>query len=89
MRASIEKTLRARFAIKKLIIEDVSHHHIGHAGHDGHGESHFNVTIISDDFANLSRVQRHQAVYKALNEQLASKIHALSLSTLTVSESES
>jgi BolA protein len=72
----------------QLEIIDESHMHAGHAGHDGSGESHFQVLIVSDAFEGVSRVQRQRLVYDLLAEELKTKIHALALKTLTPSEFE-
>ena len=57
---------------------DDSDSHRGHAGHDGLGESHFNVRIRSAEFAGKNRVMRHRMVHKALGDIVA-RIHALAL----------
>lgn len=56
----------------KLINE--SHMHAGTAT-----ESHFNLLLVSRHFIDLKKVQRHQAVYKLLSEELAGPVHALAL----------
>lgn len=47
---------------------------------------HFQALIVSAAFADKSRVQRHQLVYKALGERMREEIHALSMRTLTPEE---
>lgn len=47
---------------------------------------HFFATIVSPDFVGLSRIQRHQRVYKALGERMREQVHALSMKTLTPEE---
>ncbi|MCT6879580.1 MAG: BolA/IbaG family iron-sulfur metabolism protein [Commensalibacter sp.] len=42
---------------------------------------HFYCRIASKAFANHSKVQQHQMVYKALDELIAQGLHALSLQT--------
>lgn len=64
---------------------DDSHHHAGHAGaRDGRG--HFRVHIVAGAFAGLRPLQRHQLVYRALDELMRSDIHALSITALTPEE---
>jgi len=41
-------------------------------------ESHFKIVIVSNDFKNLSLIQRHKLVYKSL-DNIMNNIHALSL----------
>lgn len=83
---SIEKKLTEAFAPQRLDVVNESHLHSGHAGSPGTGESHFRVTIVSDRFAGLSRVERHRLVNEALEEELAGPVHALALKTLTPTE---
>ncbi|NIN36902.1 MAG: BolA/IbaG family iron-sulfur metabolism protein [Gammaproteobacteria bacterium] len=52
---------------------------------DGDG-THFQATIVSDQFEGKSMLQRHQLVYKALGEKMGTDIHALSMQTFTTSE---
>ena len=47
---------------------------------------HFFATIVSPQFEGLSRVARHQQVYKALGDRMREQIHALSMKTLTPAE---
>ena len=47
---------------------------------------HFFATIVSARFDGLSRVARHQVVYRALGDRMREQIHALSMKTLTPSE---
>jgi acid stress-induced BolA-like protein IbaG/YrbA len=47
---------------------------------------HFFATIVSAEFEGLSRIQRHQRVYRALGDRMREQIHALSMKTLTPAE---
>ena len=71
--------LEAAFAPSRLEIVDDSEKHAGHAGHREGGESHFTVTIESEAFAGLGRVERQRRVNHALAEELAGPVHALSI----------
>ena len=63
----------------RLELDDQSARHIGHAGHDGRGESHFALTIESAAFTGLNRVQRQRAVYTALGDLMVERVHALTI----------
>lgn len=65
--------------IKTYIQEKLACDHIEVAG-DGH---HFEAVIVSPEFRGKTRVQRHQAVYRALGERMREEIHALSMQTHT------
>ena len=57
-----------------------------HLSVDGDG-AHFDALIVSNAFEGKSRIQRQQAVYKALGGRMESgEIHALSMRTLTPEE---
>lgn len=75
----IEKRLEEAFSPRVLTVEDESERHRGHAGYQEGGESHFRVTIESDAFAPMSRIERHRAVHDALGPELVGRIHALAL----------
>ena len=82
----IENKLRAAFDVEKLVVTDESYLHEGHAGARPGGESHFKVEIISSDFDGVSRVDRQRMIHKALQEELSTFIHALSLDVKASSE---
>jgi Stress-induced morphogen (activity unknown) len=75
----IEARLRAALAPERLAVIDDSEQHRGHAGHDGSGESHFTVDIVSDRFIGQNRVARQRLVNAALAELLHEKVHALAI----------
>ncbi|PRZ48396.1 BolA family protein [Tritonibacter scottomollicae] len=78
VRDEIETSLRAAFDPREMEVEDDSDSHVGHAGHDGKGESHFNVKIRAAAFEGMSRVAQHRAVHKAMGD-IVPRIHALAL----------
>jgi len=76
---AIRDKLTAAFRPSRLEVEDDSARHQGHAGAREGGESHFNVTIESAAFAGAAKVARQRMVYRALAEELAGPVHALSV----------
>ena len=46
-------------------------------------KDHFQAVVVSPAFASMSRVEQHQAVYRALGELMAGPVHALALQTYT------
>lgn len=76
---SIAAKLKSELNCNLLDVQDVSHQHAGHAGWREGGGTHFEVTIRSEAFAGLSRVQRHRLVNQILKDDLAGGIHALEL----------
>ncbi|MBA4755995.1 MAG: BolA family transcriptional regulator [Sphingobium sp.] len=75
----IETRLQNALAPQQLAVIDDSEKHRGHAGHDGSGESHFTVDIVSDRFTGQSRVARQRMVNAALADLLRDKVHALAI----------
>ena len=86
MAETIREKLTVSFAPASLDVIDESALHEGHAGHRPGGETHFNVRIVSNAFDGLSRVERQRRVYAALADEMKSRVHALSLTTLTPAE---
>ena len=86
MAERLQKKLEAALSPLSLVIEDESARHTGHAGAREGGETHFRIRIVSQSFAGLSRVERQRKVYAAVAEELAERVHALSLVTLTPDE---
>ncbi len=81
--APLEQIIAARLtqalAPTHLEVINDSHHHAGHMGDDGTGESHFTVIVESPAFIGANRVARQRAVNQALADLLATRIHALAI----------
>ncbi|MFO1242272.1 MAG: BolA family protein [Rickettsiales bacterium] len=77
MEERLKNKLTAAFSPLSLTVINDSAKHLGHAGHDGSGESHFQVKIVADTFQGKRRVERHRMVYDALKHELSGGIHAL------------
>ena len=78
---TIETKLQSAFNPSNLSIENESHMHSGPAT-----DSHFKLTIVSDEFAGKRPVGRHQAVYAVLADELAGPVHALAMHLFTNDE---
>lgn len=86
--ARIEAALRATIPVASLQVIDDSHLHAGHAGaRDGRG--HYRVRIVSEAFAGLRAVARHQLIYRALGTLMQTDIHALGIEATTPAEATS
>ncbi len=84
---AIHQKLTQAFAPTRLEIEDESSRHAGHAGARPGGETHFNVLIEAQAFAGAPKVARQRMIYRALSEEMAGPVHALSLKALAPGES--
>lgn len=88
-RAERIRSSLAVFSPQTLDVIDESAKHAGHAGASPSGETHYDVRIVSQAFAGLSRVERQRRVLAALDGEFRAGLHALSLKALTPSEAGS
>lgn len=79
VKEKIELKLNEAFKPEMLEVIDESHKHAGHVGARPEGETHFHVNMKASALNGQSRVNCQRMVYKALSDELAGPIHALSL----------
>jgi BolA protein len=84
----IESLFRERLAelnpVRLELIDD-SELHAGHAGARS-GGGHYRLLIVAEAFSGKSTVKRHRMVFDALGELMRSRIHALSIQSITPEE---
>jgi BolA protein len=78
----LRERLESRFAPVRLVIQDESQLHEGHAGAAQGGQSHFRVTVVSEVFRGMPSVARHRLIYGAVDDLMKSGIHALAIEAL-------
>ena len=71
---NIEKKLRETFKVDELEITNESHLHGGHSGNFQNPESykretHLKILVISNDFSDMSLVERHRKIEGLLAEE--------------------
>jgi BolA protein len=76
----IEQKLADQLTLEHMTVENESHMHS--RGTD----SHFKLTLISEQFEGLRPVQRHQKIYGILADDLAAGVHALAIHAYTKEE---
>lgn len=85
---NIEDTISTQLSnlitVSYLELKDSTGKHVHHDNFDG--GLHLSAIIVSDDFNNLSSLERHQLVYNALGSMIKKEIHAFSMKTFTNSE---
>ena len=81
MQSVIERKLNDNINASVLNIENESHMHSGPAT-----DSHFKVTIVSEDFTGKMLIARHRLVNEVLKGELDGAIHALTMHTMTPDE---
>ena len=74
-------TLNSALKVESIILENESAMH--NVPIDS--ETHFKLVIISNDFIEMTKVKRHQMIYKTLVETMK-EIHALSIQAFTIQE---
>ena len=72
-------------APRVLEIRDDGAQHAGHAAAQAGGR-HFSVVIVSEVFAGLPRVARHQRVLREVADLMPHPLHALSIRALAPEE---
>ena len=69
----VETMIKAQMPDAQLQVQDLTG-----------GGDHYQVTVVSSQFADKGMVQQHQLVYGALQQAISSEaIHALALKTYT------
>lgn len=76
--------LKIQQAIQPDVLEVLNESHM-HNVPPG-SESHFKVTVVSDQFNGKMLIARHRLINGILAEELKGRIHALALHTLTPAE---
>lgn len=85
---TIEQAIRDKVvAAFHPVFVDVENESSGHNVPAG-SETHFKLTLVTDLFAGLSRVDRQRKVYELLGEERARGLHALAIWTFTPEEWE-
>ena len=85
----IRTAMQQTFTPSHLEVEDESHKHASHAAmrNVDHGETHFKVIVVSEQFASLSPIERHRLVNDSLATEMDAEqggtVHALSIKAKT------
>jgi len=80
--AEIGRRLTDAVSLLHLNVDNESHQH----NVPENSQTHFKVVLVSDDFADLSRIKRHRLVNSLVKDLLAGPIHALTLHLYTAIE---
>ena len=81
MQQIIQQKLETAFSPEFLEVENETHMH----NVPPDAESHFKVTVVTNEFEGLMLIKRHRLVNKVLEQEIK-QIHALALHTLTNDE---
>ncbi len=77
-----QKLMQTLNAVSVEIVDN-SWQHRGHAGNTSGFEdgTHLQIAIVSERFRDLSLLDRHRLVHQILKDEMATRIHALTLNT--------
>ncbi len=79
MKNRIYKKIKNGLNPKFLEVENKSHLHLGHAGDNGSGETHFLVIIKDDDLKKVGRVAAHRKINELVKNEFKNGLHALEI----------
>lgn len=82
----IEEKIRKNLQPEYMELKNQSHLHAGHQGHDGSGQSHFRLVVVSKKFAGENRLSRQRMIYKILGDEFKGSLHALSITAYAPGE---
>lgn len=77
-------TLKLAEAFNPVHLDVINESHM-HSVPPG-SETHFKVVLATESFISKRQVQRHQAVYACLEDELKNGVHALALHTFSPDE---
>ena len=87
-KAKITNILNKNLDLYRCLVSDVSESHKGHSGYVKGEETHFEIVIISNDFENKNRLERHKMVNNFLKNEFVGSLHSITYKLMTVSESK-
>ena len=79
---AIKDLLRDRIETTHVEVTDLSARHASHQGAQS-GGGHFSLVVVAESFRGLDRISAQRLVFTALEELMASDIHAITMRTLT------
>ena len=73
--------LKQEINVQHIKISDLTEGHKNHTHYDGGG--HYKLIIVSEDFIDISLIQRHKKIYDILGDMVKQEIHAISITAQT------
>ena len=78
----IEQRMVKAYALDHLEVINESHQHNVPAN----SQTHFKLVLVTDEFADLTRIKRHRAINALVEDLLAGPVHAMALHLYTTAE---
>ena len=85
MKKRIEQTLRDDLDVVIFELKDESYAHSNHNEAAAHGNTHFSLFIVANDFEGMNLLARHRLINTILKEEMK-MIHALRIKALSGKE---
>ena len=82
----IKNNLEKYFSALVVEVQDESAEHAGHREAGKSTGTHFSVLVVSDAFQGQTRLERHRAIYEALEAEFKKDMHALRIRAHTPTE---
>tara|TARA_A100001015_G_scaffold132459_1_gene146990 strand:+ start:3453 stop:3731 length:279 start_codon:yes stop_codon:yes gene_type:complete len=86
MKNKLTKVLMEDFSPVYLKVVDQSHLHAGHYENTTGYGTHFDVTLVSNNFKEIKKLERHRLIYQSCKPLFVIGIHALSLHVYDLDE---
>ena len=80
----IKEILKNKINISFISIKDLKSRHTNHQTYSG--GAHLKLLIVSDDFINVSLINRHRMIYDLIGHMIKNEIHAISIKAKTIEE---
>ena len=75
----IESILKKNFLGWKTIVNDISILHKGHNNYDGNNETHFSITLNTNNKNKESKLSIHRKINELLKDEFNLGLHALEI----------
>ena len=75
----IKAVIQTEFSPVHFELINESHKHVGHAGDDGSGQTHYILIVVSDKFKGCTRLESQRMVMSELKGFFDQGLHAVQL----------
>ena len=76
---TIEEKIKTSLGLINVEVVNNSHLHSHHSSSPKNGNSHFQITVCSNEMKGLSRIQIHKKIYSELRVEMSDYIHSLEI----------
>jgi stress-induced morphogen len=76
---TIEEKIKTSLGLINVEVVNNSHLHSHHSSSPKNGNSHFQITVCSNEMKGLSRIQIHKKIYSELKVEMNDYIHSLEI----------